>query len=401
MLEQLGKTVQIESRLETMDRYEAATALAAQFRLDVWVVLDELSRLYVDQDIPASHLLPLAEQIGEQTRAYEMREETVEWALALVRPEGFTRTIEAGGVEAYTAEIHYPKDKEHLLLGAQKMARENPAGFGFHYDPYNFDSVPEREFFVDLLKRINVQPAEVEDIYFTGGLTDPAKTDFYVEYRGEDNRWHRYTPDFVIRKQARAGGKAGTGRVLIVEIKSAQFEAATREDIRRSEREEAPITGEGRKAVALRNLAGLNPDKLRYELVFAGTGVTYEKLAEARRFVQEPERAYEADLTTAHRLKDLILKADGRPVRKIILFGSRARGDARVDSDFDLLVVVPGITPSEKRTYLVDLYAALRGVGVTAEPWVMDEREFEETKPVIGGLAYPAWKEGVVLYDNP
>jgi predicted nucleotidyltransferase len=96
-------------------------------------------------------------------------------------------------------------------------------------------------------------------------------------------------------------------------------------------------------------LVGLNPDKLRYELVFAGTGVTYEKLAEARRFVQEPERAYEADLTTARRLKDLILKADGRPVRKIILFGSRARGDARADSDFDLLVVVPGITPSEKR----------------------------------------------------
>jgi type III restriction enzyme len=197
----LGETVQIESMLETMDRYDAATALAAQFRLDVWIVLDELSRLYVDQDIPANHLASLAEQIGEQTRAYEMREETFEWALALVRPEGFTRTIEADGVEAYTAEIRYPKDKEHLLLGAQKMAHENPAGSGFHYDPYDFDSAPGREFFVDLLKQINVQPAEVEDVYFTGGLTDPAKTDFYVEYRGEDNRWHRYTPDFVIRKR--------------------------------------------------------------------------------------------------------------------------------------------------------------------------------------------------------
>jgi predicted nucleotidyltransferase len=401
VLEQLGDTVQIESVLETMDRYEVATALAARFRLDVWVILDELSRLYVDQDIPVSHLTPLAEQIGEQTRVYEMREETVEWALALVRPEGFTRTIEADGVEVYTAEIHYPKDKEHLLLGAQKMVRENPAGFGFHYDPYNFDSAPEREFFVDLLKQINVHPAEVEDIYFTGGLTDPAKTDFCVEYRGEDNRWHRYTPDFVVRKRPNAGDKAGTGRVMIVEIKSTQFEAATREDMSRSDRGKELITAEGRKAVALRKLAGLNPDRLRYELVFAGTGVTYEKLAEARRFVQEPERAYKADLTTARRLKDLILKADVRPVRKIILFGSRARGDARADSDFDLLVVVPDLTPSEKRTYLVDLYAALRGAGVTAEPWAMDEREFEESKQVIGGLAYPAWKDGVVLYDNP
>ena len=401
VLEQLGETVQVESIPDIVDRYEAATGLAAQFRLDVWAVLDELSRLYGDQDIPASHLASLAEQIGEQTRAYEMREETVEWALALVRPEGFTRTTEADGVEAYTAEIHYPKDKEHLLLGAQKMARENPAGFGFHYDPYNFDSAPEREFFVDLLKQINVQPAEVEDIYFTGGLTDPAKTDFYVEYLGEDHRWHRYTPDFVIRKRPRAGGKAGTGRVLIVEIKSTQFEAATRDDMSKWERGEEPITAEGRKAVALRKLVGLNPDRLRYELVFAGTSVTYEKFAEARRFVQEPERAYEADLTTARRLKDLILKADVRPVRKIILFGSRARGDARADSDFDLLVVLPSITPAEKQAYLVDLYAALRGAGVTAEPWVMDAREFEESKQVIGGLAYPVWTEGVVLYDNP
>jgi predicted nucleotidyltransferase len=281
------------------------------------------------------------------------------------------------------------------------MARENPASFGFHYDPYNFDSASERESFVDLLKQINVQPAEVEDIYFTGGLADPTKSDFYVEYRGEDNRWHSYTPGFVIRKRPKAGGKAGTGRVLIVEIKNTQFEAATREDMSRSERGEEPITAEGRKALALRKLAGLNPDRPRYELVFAGTGVTYETFAEARRFVQEPERAYEADLMTARRLKDLILKADVRPVRKIILFGSRARGDARADSDFDLLVVLPGITPSEKRSYLVDLYAALRGAGVTAELWVMDEEEFEESKQVIGGLAYPAWTEGVVLYDNP
>jgi len=31
----------------------------------------------------------------------------------------------------------------------------------------------------------------------------------------------------------------------------------------------------------------------------------------------------------------------------------------------------------------------------------MSEEEFEESKTVIGGLAYPAWKHGVVLYANP
>ena len=30
----------------------------------------------------------------------------------------------------------------------------------------------------------------------------------------------------------------------------------------------------------------------------------------------------------------------------------------------------------------------------------MTEEEFEETRSVIGGLAYPAWTEGVVLHPN-
>ena len=102
-----------------------------------------------------------------------------------------------------------------------------------------------------------MQPGEVEDIYFTGGLTDPAKTDFYVEYRGEDGK---LAPLHARLRHPQAASawrpKRGTGRVLIVEIKSAQFEAATREDMSRSERGEEPITTEGRKAVALRKLAG-------------------------------------------------------------------------------------------------------------------------------------------------
>ncbi|MBI4609914.1 MAG: nucleotidyltransferase domain-containing protein [Candidatus Rokubacteria bacterium] len=100
-------------------------------------------------------------------------------------------------------------------------------------------------------------------------------------------------------------------------------------------------------------------------------------------------------------LKDLILQADGSRVRRIILFGSRARGDARPDSDFDLLVVFRHMTPEEKRANLLALYRVFEGAGVVAEPWVMGEEEFEETKTVIGGLAYPAWKEGVLLYENP
>jgi len=401
ILRQVGDAVTIGSAPETVDRYEAATTLAAVFRIDLWAVYDELARLYPDAEgIPSADLDVLAGQIAEQTRKYEEREERVERSLALVKQEGFARLRDVSGAEVYATEITYPKDREHLLLPGGRSLRENPAGFGFHYDPYNFDSTPELEFFHQLLRELNVRPAEVEDVYFTGGLTDPAKTDFFVQYRGEDGRWHRYTPDFLIRKRPRPGSAPGTGRVLVVEIKDARFRTAIAEDERRAGRGEEAQTPEGRKAMALRRLEGLNPDQLRYEILFADGVLGYEQLGGLRHFVREPERAYVPDLATAMQLKDRILRVDGGRARKVILFGSRARGDARPDSDFDLLVLVRGMSTEETRAYRLELWRALRGAGVSAEPWVMDEAEFEETKAVIGGLAHPAWREGVLIHEN-
>jgi type III restriction enzyme len=120
----------------------------------------------------------------------------------------------------------------------------------------------------------------VEDIYFTGALTTPDKTDFFVEYKGDDDKWHRYTPDFVIRRK--------DGRLLILEIKNAQFEAATREDLRRAQEGKAAITVEGRKALALKQWEALNADRLRYELIFAREDtVAHDQVQAIRRFVEE------------------------------------------------------------------------------------------------------------------
>ncbi len=107
------------------------------------------------------------------------------------------------------------------------------------------------------------------------------------------------------------------------------------------------------------------------------------------------------DLAVSQELTQRIVQRLEPRVRKIILFGSRARGEAWPDSDFDLLVVLGDVTPREIRPLRLSLYGALRGTGVNAEPWVMGEEEFEETKSVIGGLAYPAATEGVLLYENP
>jgi predicted nucleotidyltransferase len=106
------------------------------------------------------------------------------------------------------------------------------------------------------------------------------------------------------------------------------------------------------------------------------------------------------DLAVARSVVEAILDADGTRVRRIILFGSRARGDAKSDSDLDLLVVTRGATPTEQRAYRQSLYRVCRGFGVPVEPHVMTEENFEETRTVIGGLAYPAATEGVTLYPD-
>lgn len=267
VLRQIGETVAITTVPDSMDTYGAAIELAARYRVDVWEVYDELRRLYGSDDILHSHLDALAEQIETQTRFYEVREETVDRALALVKRDGFTREIDASGTEIYTAEIIYPKDREHLLLKREAMARDNLQDFGFHYTPYDFDSNPEKSFFEQMLHHLNIKSAEVEDIYFTGALTDPAKTDFFVEYKDDKGKWRRYTPDFVIRRK--------NGKVYIVEIKA--------------ERERGDsIDGEkGKKAMALRKWESLNPDRLKYQIIFTSTDtVTADQIQNVRRFAE-------------------------------------------------------------------------------------------------------------------
>jgi predicted nucleotidyltransferase len=83
----------------------------------------------------------------------------------------------------------------------------------------------------------------------------------------------------------------------------------------------------------------------------------------------------------------------------IYLFGSRARGDHGPDSDLDLLVVVPDPV-GDIRQRERELRDALVGNRPIVEPWIMGRLEFEETKNVVGGLAYPATHNGVLVYER-
>jgi len=252
---------------DTFDLYGAAQELGRIYRLAPFDLLDELRKVYgQSNEMPVSHLPELARQIEAQTSPYRTVEETVEVALALVKVDGFEIDTDAQGSETYTAEISYPIDREHLLIHYEAWQKQ-AGSYGFHYTPYNFDSTPEKNFFEVLLEMLKQNPEDVEDIYFTGALTDTRKTDFYIEYRGVDGRMHNYTPDFVVRRK--------DGKCLIVEIKS--------------ERQRGhEIDGEdGRKAIATRAWTDLNPERLKYQMIFTSHEYIEQGDAlEARKFIE-------------------------------------------------------------------------------------------------------------------
>jgi len=82
---------------------------------------------------------------------------------------------------------------------------------------------------------------------------------------------------------------------------------------------------------------------------------------------------------------------------EIILFGSAATGKMTRDSDVDLLVVEPD--PSDPRAESVRIQSALRGLGFPFDVIVISTQWFEESKMVIGGIAYAANKYGRVVYE--
>ena len=83
---------------------------------------------------------------------------------------------------------------------------------------------------------------------------------------------------------------------------------------------------------------------------------------------------------------------------RIVLFGSAAAGKMTRDSDIDLLVVERA--PADRRMESVRIGDALRGLGYPFDVIVMASERFEETKGVIGDIAYPANRYGRVIYES-
>nr|VFK57133.1 MAG: Nucleotidyltransferase domain-containing protein [Candidatus Kentron sp. TUN]VFK65101.1 MAG: Nucleotidyltransferase domain-containing protein [Candidatus Kentron sp. TUN]VFK65390.1 MAG: Nucleotidyltransferase domain-containing protein [Candidatus Kentron sp. TUN] len=103
------------------------------------------------------------------------------------------------------------------------------------------------------------------------------------------------------------------------------------------------------------------------------------------------------DTSTIPRLDDMVRRiVDGFHPDRIILFGSHARGESILDSDMELLVVMP--VNGSRRRLAVEIGAALTEVPFPKDIMVTIPEDFAWRKDVTGTIEYPAAHEGRVLY---
>lgn len=92
----------------------------------------------------------------------------------------------------------------------------------------------------------------------------------------------------------------------------------------------------------------------------------------------------------------------GIKVEKIILFGSRARGDYREDSDYDILVVTREKLPRRtlvifKRRVRLAIYKVIRR---PVDVVVASREQWEKLSALVGTVLYEASREGITLWTT-
>lgn len=83
---------------------------------------------------------------------------------------------------------------------------------------------------------------------------------------------------------------------------------------------------------------------------------------------------------------------------KIILFGSRATGEARTDSDLDLLVICD--EPMSKREVQLAIRRLFPVQNFSMDVFVLTSDEFERQKKVVSTVGRTAFREGLVCYGG-
>jgi hypothetical protein len=130
---------------------------------------------------------------------------------------------------------------------------------------------------------------------------------------------------------------------------------------------------------------------------------TMRERADCRNAQEESDASESGWFDTSLIVGDPVLaEIVGRLVRalrpdRIYLFGSRARGEAGPDSDYDLLAIVPSSDLAPHRRDLL-AFRALCGVGAAKDVIVYTREEFESRNVAMSSLPATVLREGKLVY---
>lgn len=103
--------------------------------------------------------------------------------------------------------------------------------------------------------------------------------------------------------------------------------------------------------------------------------------------------------TVDERIREMVRRiVEAVNPERVIMFGSRARGEGRPDSDVDLMIIAPSELPVWRRT--MPLYMLLGGLGLAKDLLWWTPEEVEEWREVRSHIISWALREGKVLYER-
>ena len=108
-------------------------------------------------------------------------------------------------------------------------------------------------------------------------------------------------------------------------------------------------------------------------------------------------------MTLSPATRQIILNVTGVLVqaahpKRIILFGSQARGEAASDSDFDIMVVEE--KPANRFAEIVRLNRLLRSFDMAIDLLVVSDENFQYWRDTPGNVYYEAATQGQILYEG-
>ena len=96
-------------------------------------------------------------------------------------------------------------------------------------------------------------------------------------------------------------------------------------------------------------------------------------------------------------LKNSIHSLIGDQTRRIILFGSRARGDFNGDSDIDIAIIIPNLTKQIKNKILEEVAKIEFTYFVPLSTHIFSEEQFQNLKKKERRIVFDIENEGIPL----